>query len=223
MNQALQQTAGHDSFFVTTAHRCPAAAELGRSAARGLRMQRVLIRRFVATVVGVCGAVLIVGCSKPPAATPPTITPTAEQLPRERSKLFAQITAKKPFADELKAFFAKKFPNRVFKVSVFGPMTASTDGKVQWHQVEVQLFAEDASDRNALDEPLIMEDLKVFMGGLVVENGMELKGPVNDKVEGGKKLGFSFEYKSATHSGSVRVGDQKDVLGGILMSVSEKE
>jgi hypothetical protein len=34
-NQALQQTAGHDAFFVTTAHRCPAAAELGRSAAEG--------------------------------------------------------------------------------------------------------------------------------------------------------------------------------------------
>ena len=31
-NQALQQTAGHDSFILTTAHRCPAAAELGRSA-----------------------------------------------------------------------------------------------------------------------------------------------------------------------------------------------
>jgi hypothetical protein len=37
-NQALQQTAGHDSIFLTTAHRCPAAAELGRSAAEGLRV-----------------------------------------------------------------------------------------------------------------------------------------------------------------------------------------
>jgi hypothetical protein len=32
-NQSLQQTAGHDSFFGTTAHWCPAAAELCRSAA----------------------------------------------------------------------------------------------------------------------------------------------------------------------------------------------
>src|SRR5882724_8263275 len=32
-NQALQQTAGHDSFLRPIAHRCPAAAELGRSAA----------------------------------------------------------------------------------------------------------------------------------------------------------------------------------------------
>jgi hypothetical protein len=31
-NQALQQTAGHDSFLRLQAHRCPAAAELGRSA-----------------------------------------------------------------------------------------------------------------------------------------------------------------------------------------------
>jgi hypothetical protein len=31
-NQALQQTAGHDSFSSTTAHCSPAAAELGRSA-----------------------------------------------------------------------------------------------------------------------------------------------------------------------------------------------
>ena len=31
-NQALQQTAGHDLFLRPIAHRCPAAAELGRSA-----------------------------------------------------------------------------------------------------------------------------------------------------------------------------------------------
>ncbi len=31
MNQSLQQTAGHDSFLATIAHRCPAAAELSRS------------------------------------------------------------------------------------------------------------------------------------------------------------------------------------------------
>jgi hypothetical protein len=31
-NQALQQTAGHDSFLGLIAHRCPAAAELCRSA-----------------------------------------------------------------------------------------------------------------------------------------------------------------------------------------------
>ena len=30
-NQALQQTAGHESFLGLQAHRCPAAAELGRS------------------------------------------------------------------------------------------------------------------------------------------------------------------------------------------------
>jgi hypothetical protein len=29
-NHALQQTAGHDSFSGLQAHRCPAAAELGR-------------------------------------------------------------------------------------------------------------------------------------------------------------------------------------------------
>jgi hypothetical protein len=34
-NQTLQQTAGHDSFPATIAHRCPAAAERGRSAAGG--------------------------------------------------------------------------------------------------------------------------------------------------------------------------------------------
>ena len=33
-NQALQQAAGHDSFLGLQAHRCPAAAELGRSAAQ---------------------------------------------------------------------------------------------------------------------------------------------------------------------------------------------
>ena len=35
-NQALQLTAGRDSFILTTAHRCPAAAELGRSAAMNM-------------------------------------------------------------------------------------------------------------------------------------------------------------------------------------------
>ena len=37
-NQAMQQTAGHDSFLGLQARRCPAAAELGRSAAEGFRM-----------------------------------------------------------------------------------------------------------------------------------------------------------------------------------------
>ena len=35
-NQALQQTAGHESFLGLQAHRCPAAAELSRSAAESL-------------------------------------------------------------------------------------------------------------------------------------------------------------------------------------------
>jgi len=34
-NQALQQTAGHDSFLRPLALQCPAAAELDRSAAEG--------------------------------------------------------------------------------------------------------------------------------------------------------------------------------------------
>src|SRR5438067_1848553 len=37
-NQALQQTAGHDSSLGLIAHRCPAAAELSRSAAEAVRM-----------------------------------------------------------------------------------------------------------------------------------------------------------------------------------------
>jgi hypothetical protein len=37
-NQALQQTAGHDSFLGLPALRCPAAAELGCSAREGTRM-----------------------------------------------------------------------------------------------------------------------------------------------------------------------------------------
>jgi len=44
VNQALQQTAGHDSFLGFVAHRRPAAAELGRSAAEGGMTEEALNR-----------------------------------------------------------------------------------------------------------------------------------------------------------------------------------
>jgi len=40
-NQAVQRTAGQESFFLTTSHQCPAAAELGRSA----KEARISMRR----------------------------------------------------------------------------------------------------------------------------------------------------------------------------------
>jgi hypothetical protein len=162
----------------------------------------------------VAATAILTGCRREPEAAPVTAS-----SPGERSAFYTLLSD--PKSTPLKARFETKFPPQSFQVAVLGPMTVtSPDGQVS-HQVEVQVAVKDAAPAHEADHPLVLNECETLLRELLSSSGMELDGSVHETMQDGKKNGFWFGYKSATHSGTVRVDPA--VARSLMIVVRERE
>jgi hypothetical protein len=176
------------------------------------------MRRFCACVMTLVSCIaataMLTGCHREPEAAP-----VAKDTPRGRSTFYSQLSD--PKSNTLKTGFEKKFPAQKFQVVVLGPMTVtSPEGQVS-HQVEVQVVVKDANPTYEADHPLVLNECENLLRELLSSSGMELNGSVQETKKDEKKDGFWFGYKSATHSGTVRV--DPSVARSLMIVVRERE
>ena len=176
------------------------------------------MRSLLVGVLSVAAILLWVGCGRKPLAAVPEKKPT-----RERSKFFEQVRADIN-SGALKGRVEAQFPTLKVDAGIAGPVAMRPSGEEPTVvRMEIPLVAQDVPPDYAELRPKLLTELESYFRELVIASGMEVDGSTREHLKEGQKDGFSFGYKSSAHHGTVSVGSEGALRGGILITLDEQE